>query len=180
MGCKFELAGEVFMNICVFGAAEDMPYEVMQAGEHLGDWIAQNGYGLVYGGFGDGLLGAVARHAAAGSPRITGVFPAEKRKNHSEFDKCTQVLRSADKRERKRMQAENADAFIVLPYGIGVMDELFEVLTLKSYGEIKGRVVIFNVGNYYDTLQKLLQEQHGAHLCEFVRTIDELRAAFAK
>ena len=45
--------------------------------------------------------------------------------------------------------------FVVLPTGIGVLDELFEILVLKSYGELKQRIVIVNIENMYDNLKVL-------------------------
>lgn len=162
------------MNICVFGTAENMSANVMLTAKKLGEWIADNKYGLVFGGFGDGLLGIVAENAAIGAKEVIGVFPEQQRKGHLNFNKCTKILHSDDKRTRKKMQAENADLFVVLPYGIGVMDELFEVLLLKSYGEIKGKVFIMNIDHCYDSLQHLLEDQGGIELCDFVCSVEEI------
>ncbi len=72
----------------------------------------------------------------------------------------TQVLRDDDKRRRKKIQAENADVFVVMPEGLGVLDELFEILLLKQYGEHKKPIYIVNIEHKYDLLISLLKEQN--------------------
>lgn len=161
------------MRVCVYGSADILSDEIMEAGKRVGKWIAENGHSLTYGGFGDGLLGEVAK-SAIGAEEIIGVFPKTPRRGHKDFEGCTWRFDSDDKRERKRLQIENADLFIVLPKGLGVLDELFEVLLLKSYGELKQEVFILNVSAEYDSLKTLLEEQGGASLCHFITDVAEI------
>ncbi len=64
--------------------------------------------------------------------------------------------------------------FVVLPTGIGVLDELFEILVLKSYGELKQRIVIVNIKNMYDNLKVLLQDMDAIEYCDFVDSVDRI------
>ena len=64
--------------------------------------------------------------------------------------------------------------FVVLPTGIGVVDELFEILVLKSYGELKQRIVIVNIENMYDNLKVLLQDMDAMEYCDFVDSVDRI------
>lgn len=120
----------------------------------------EKGHTLVFGGFGDGLLGAVAEQAWKSGADVISVLPETPRKGHSEFLHSTKVFRNSDKRMRKEIQADNADAFVVLPEGPGVLDELFEVLLLKQCGEHNKPIYIVNIEHRYDLLVSLLKEQN--------------------
>lgn len=78
---------------------------------------------------------------------------------HTEFQHARLTYREKDKRQRKKLQAENADAFVVMPEGLGVLDELFEILLLKQYGEHNKEIYIVNIEHKYDLLISLLEEQ---------------------
>lgn len=147
------------MNICVYGSADVLGETCMNAAKALGRHIGSGGHSLVFGGFGDGLLGAVAEEAWKSGAKVISVLPQAPRKGHSEFPHSSQVFKDADKRARKRLQAENADAFVVMPEGLGVLDELFEVLLLKQYGEHNKPIYIVNIEHKYDLLVSLLMEQ---------------------
>lgn len=147
------------MRICVYGAAADGSQKVMNAAREIGRMIGRHGHSLTYGGFSKGVLGEVAKGAAEYGAEILAVVPEEPRKGQPLFYGCTCIERSSDKRMRKKMQVDHADFFIVLPTGIGVMDELFEVIVLKSYGQLNHKVLICNIDGCYDTLLTLLREQ---------------------
>ncbi len=152
--------GRYEMKICVYGSADEPDEKCRHAAEALGSYIGKKGHTLVYGGFGDGLLGAVADKAWQNGAKVISVLPENSRKGHSEFSHSEQVFRDSDKRIRKKLQAENADAFVVMPEGLGVLDELFEILLLKQYGEHRKPIYIVNIEHKYDLLISLLEEQN--------------------
>ena len=49
-----------------------------------------------------------------------------------------------------------ADCFIALPGGIGTLDEISEVMTDIGLGQAKGKLILFNVDHFYDSLSGLL------------------------
>lgn len=167
------------MRVCVYGAASEVSPHMMSCARQIGRLIGSGGDALTYGGFGDGVLGEVARgvHETGGS--ITAVLPAADRAGRATYEHCDLVLRSPDKRERKRLQVANADLFVVMPMGIGVMDELFEVLVLKSYGELSQRVLLCNIDHCYDTLLRLLGEQGALQYVEPFGSVDEFEDLLA-
>ena len=60
--------------------------------------------------------------------------------------------------KNKQLMEDHADAFIVLPGGIGTFEEFFEILTLKQLGRINKPILLFNLNGYYDPLLRLLDE----------------------
>ncbi|MFR5438657.1 MAG: LOG family protein [Monoglobus pectinilyticus] len=105
---------------------------------------------------------------------ITAVAPQTPRLNNPLFQEIDELILSDDKRKRKELQEKNSDMFVVLPTGIGVLDELFEILVLKSYGELKQRIVIVNIKNMYDNLKVLLQDMDAIEYCDFVDSVDRI------
>lgn len=162
------------MKVCVYGSADNFPENITKEARKLGELIGKSGHSLTYGGFGDGLMGEVAKGVSDTKGKILAVVPITPRKGRPLHSDINEILISDDKRERKRMQVDNADLFIVLPTGIGVMDELFEVLVLKSYGQIDKDILILNIDGCYDTLKKLLKEQNALSLCQFMNSVDEM------
>lgn len=148
------------MNICVYGASStkiDASY--IKSGEKLGRAMGKHGFGLVFGGGANGLMGAVARgvHEAGNTP-IIGVAPSFFNVDGILYDKCTDFIYPADMRERKKKMEELSDAFIVTPGGIGTFDEFFEILTLKQLGRHNKPIALLNTNDYFNNLTSFLQD----------------------
>lgn len=147
------------MKICVYcSSASGLDPALYTAGEEFGRMLAQRGHTLVYGGYGEGLMGAVARGAAAGGAPIVAVVPAVFDREGFTAPGCTEVVHVGTMSERKaRMEAE-ADALVVLPGGIGTFDEFFEALVLRSLGQLKKPLAVYNIGGSLDALDELLRQ----------------------
>lgn len=149
----------IFMNICVFGAASsEIDNKYIESVERLCEKLAQNGHNLVFGAGGQGLMGAAARGFKKGGATITGVIPHFFKDADIEaiYDHCDELIYTDTMRERKAEMEERADAFLIVPGGIGTFEEMFEVLTLKQLGRHEKPIVIYNYLNYYDNLEKLI------------------------
>ncbi len=152
------------MEICVFGASSsviDRTY--IDRVERLGRKIAERGHGLVYGAGASGLMGAAARGAYSAGGSITGVVPdffesEDMGVDGRIFNKCTELIKTGSMRERKRIMEDKADAFIIVPGGIGTFEEFFEVFTLKQLERHNKAIVILNINGYYDAMFKMLDE----------------------
>ena len=57
---------------------------------------------------------------------------------------------------RKDAMLEASDAFCVLPGGIGTLDEIFEVMTLKQLGELAKPIIMYNVDGFWEPLRKMI------------------------
>lgn len=149
------------MRICVYGAASptiDDKYKI--AVEKMGKLLAERGHSLVFGGGGNGLMGAAAKgfHSAGGY--ILGVIPEFFRDETIEeiCDFCNELIMPETMRQRKQIMEDNADAFIVVPGGIGTYEEFFEILTLKQLCRHNKPIAIYNIMGYYDGLHNVMKE----------------------
>ena len=157
------------MNICVFGAASsEIDHQYVTAVEEMGETLAKAGHNLVFGAGGQGLMGAAAKGFKKGGAEITGVIPEFFKEADIEciYEECDRIIYTDSMRERKAKMEELADAFIIVPGGIGTFEELFEVLTLKQLGRHKKAIVIYNVEGYYDAMESMLEHSIDEH---FVR-----------
>ena len=145
------------MNICVFGASSnDLDQAFYTAAQALGRAIAAGGHTLVYGGGAGGLMGACARGAAELGDAIIGIAPRFFDEPGILYKDRGQLIYTDTMAQRKQLMEEKADAYIVLPGGIGTFEEFFEVLTLKQLGRHSKPMVMLNTLGYYDALVETL------------------------
>lgn len=148
------------MNICVYGAASSLiDKSYIESGKELGRKIVERGHKLVFGGGTNGMMGAVAVGADEANGHITGIVPKFFKENNAEisYKHCTEYIYTETMSERKALLYGKSDALIVTPGGIGTLDEFFEVLTLKQLGRHKKAIVIYNINNFYDDLDKFMK-----------------------
>lgn len=148
------------MKICIFGAASaHIDKKYIDEVEKLGKKMAKRGHSLVFGCGGTGLMGAAARGVKRGGGKIHGVIPEFFREEGIEilYDDCDRVTYTKTMAERKTIMEDDADAFIIVPGGIGTFEEFFEVLTLKQLGRHSKGMAIFNIDGYYDDLERFMQ-----------------------
>jgi uncharacterized protein (TIGR00730 family) len=144
-------------RVCVFcGASAGRSAEYVSIGRSLGAELGRRGIGLVYGAGGVGVMGAVSDGALAAGAEVIGVIP------QSLFDReygrtdLTDLRVVQTMHERKAIMHELADAFIVLPGGLGTLEEMFETATWSQLGLQHKPLVVLNIGGYYTPLAELL------------------------
>ena len=147
------LAPRPLQRVCIFcGASSGDDPIYLEAARATGRLLAERGLGVVYGGGGIGLMGAVADSARAAGGEVIGVIPQHLLDWEVGHSDLTDTRVVANMHERKATMAELADAFIALPGGIGTMEEFFEVWTwgqLKLHEKPCG---LLNVAGYFDHL----------------------------
>jgi len=149
------------MRICVYGAASPTIDSVfIEKVEELGKEMVKRGHSLVFGGGGNGLMGAAARGVREVGGHILGVIPKffEDEDIEKVCDICDKLIETETMRERKQIMEDNADAFIVTPGGIGTYEEFFEILTLKQLCRHNKPIAIYNVNNYYNELVTVMEQ----------------------
>ncbi|MGE3175617.1 MAG: TIGR00730 family Rossman fold protein [Planctomycetota bacterium] len=125
--------------------------------EDLGRRIAERGWELVFGGGRFGLMGAVSRGARAGGGAVRGVILQEFIDKNVHCTDTTPMDTVTDMRLRKRGLDELGSAFVVLPGGLGTLEEVLEILSFKQLGFHDRPVVFLNARGYWDPLLAMLE-----------------------
>jgi hypothetical protein len=132
-----------------------------EAARELGARLAKAGIEIVFGGGHVGLMGLLADAALAAGGRVTGIIPARLRDRELAHPGLSELVVVATMHERKRLMAERADAFAVLPGGVGTLDEFFEMLSWKQLGLHDKPIFIVDIGGYWAPLRALLDHVVG-------------------
>ncbi len=127
------------------------------AAQQVGRWIGEHRGQLVYGGGHNGLMGMVADATLAAGGRVIGVIPKALVEKEWAHRGCTELHVVDTMHDRKRMMAEQADAFVALPGGIGTFEEFFEAWTWRQLGYHNKPIGLLNVGGLYDGLESFLR-----------------------
>jgi uncharacterized protein (TIGR00730 family) len=154
-------------RVCVFcGANAGRDGRFAAAADAFGDALAERGIGLVYGGGGVGLMGAVADAALARGGEVIGVIPRALVDRELAHPGVTRLRVVETLHERKAFMAELADAFAALPGGFGTLDELAEALSWAQLGLHAKPCGVLNVDGYFDGLVAFADH---AVACGFLR-----------
>jgi uncharacterized protein (TIGR00730 family) len=146
-----------FSHLCVFcGASDGARPEYRLAAELLGGEIARRGVVLVYGGGSMGLMGGVAEGALRAGGRVIGVITKLLHSREVAHKGLTELHVVDTMHERKRMMADLAQGFIVLPGGFGTFDELFEIIAWAQLGIHRKPIGLLNTADYYNGLLTFL------------------------
>lgn len=118
----------------------------------LCDLLIENGYSLVYGGGGKGLMGTIANRFIQRNSSVIGVRPKMLIENEETHSNITELIEVNTMQERKSKLVELSDLFIALPGGIGTLDEIIETFTLNKIGFISKKSGILNTNGFYNDL----------------------------
>lgn len=177
------------MNITVYlGASEGNDPALRTAVEELGRWIGEQGHSLVYGGSKSGLMGALARAALDAGAQVVGVEPSFFIAEMLQYEDLSELIVTETMAERKTKMIELGDAFIAFPGGTGTLEEISEVMSKVSLGQLSAPCVLYNLNGYYNDLRALLQRmiraglstearQAGIRFADTLRDIAEILAS---
>ena len=144
------------MKIVVYCSSQaGLEEKYQQLAAALGTWIGQNGHTLVYGGSNAGLMHITASAAHEAGGHVVGVIPEMFR--HRIDPVCDEVVYTANLGDRKQYMIEHGDVFVVMPGGIGTLDEWMSTLAVMTIGNDDPRpVIVANIDGLYDaTVQQL-------------------------
>lgn len=151
----------------------------------LAQHIANQGFGIVYGGASIGLMGQVADTVLEHSGEVVGVIPEFMLDYEIAHHKLTELHIVNSMHERKALMAERAIAFIALPGGLGTFEEILEIATWGQLNQHQKPMIIYNVNRFYDALiaqldhaveEGFLPPQHRAKviICETLEQISSV------
>jgi cytokinin riboside 5'-monophosphate phosphoribohydrolase len=142
-------------SICVFcGSSESVDDSYKSVATELGRAIGKKGIDLVYGGAAIGLMGCVARGVHEEKGNVIGILPEFFRTKDIEYLDADELIVTKDMRERKAKMDERSDAFIVLPGGVGTLEEAMEILSMRQLKLTDKPLVFINTDGFYDKLNE--------------------------
>ena len=145
------------LAVCVFCASSSKIDKVyLELAAEVGAELARRGHSLVSGGAQVSCMGAVARAARAGGARTVGVIPEGLVALEVADEDNDELIVTPDMRARKAEMDRRSDAFLVLPGGIGTLEELFEIWTARVLGMHDKPVVILDPTGVYEPLRELM------------------------
>jgi len=105
-------------------------------------------------------MGAAAEGFREGGAHIIGVIPKffEEEQVEAIFEFCDELIQPDTMRERKQLMEDHADAFVIVPGGIGTFEEFFEILTLKQLCRHNKPIAIYNIKGYYNEIVHALEK----------------------
>jgi uncharacterized protein (TIGR00730 family) len=140
-------------SICVYaGSSPGARPAYAEAAAELGRLLAERSIHVVYGGGAVGLMGVLADAAIEAGGTVTGIIPRTLMEREVGHGSLTHLVVVESMHERKLAMAENADAFIALPGGIGTVEELVEALTWTQLGVHDKPCVMLDVEDYWAPL----------------------------
>ena len=143
-------------NVCVYcSSSKNIDKTYFAAAKELGEKLAKNSLGLVYGGSSLGLMGEVALTALKSGAKVLGVVPEKIYNTDIDFPKEIELVITNDMRERKKTMELKSDAFIAMPGGFGTLEEVSEIIVSKQLGYHFKPIVFLNVNGYYNKLFEL-------------------------
>ncbi len=147
-----------FRSLCVFCGSKlgnDTGYQ--RAAQDLGGAMATRGIDLVYGGGRIGIMGVLAETVLAGGGRVTGVIPDFLLRYEVGNLDASELVVTETMHDRKREMFERADGFVILPGGLGTLEEAFEIITWKQLRVHSKPIVVLDVGAYWRPFADLVE-----------------------
>ena len=170
-------------SICVFcGSRYGVDPRFQAAATRFGELVGGAGLRLIYGGGHVGLMGALADAAVTAGAEVVGFIPTGLLAREVGHRAITELIVTSTMYQRKQEMIDRADAFVILPGGLGTLDELLEVITLRQLRYHDKPVVLVNLGGYWDPLlalvDRVIESEFAAPsaraLYEVVGTVDEV------
>ena len=149
------------MKLCIFCSAnQQIDPDFFEKTSELGRWAAQNGHSIVFGGHDAGLMHSVSKAAKEAGGQVIGIVP----RRIEEMGKLSPWLDvhipTEDLTDRKALMMVQSDAFIVLPGGIGTLDELFTVASAATLDYHQKPIILYNMKGFWDSLIACLDDLH--------------------
>ncbi len=143
------------MTIVVYcSSQEGLDERYQQLARRLGTWIGEHGHTLLYGGSNAGLMHITASATRQAGGHVTGVIPEMFK--HRLDPVCDNAVHTANLGDRKQYMIEHGDVFVVLPGGIGTIDEWMSTLAVVTIADDTRPIIVANIDGMYDaTIQQL-------------------------
>ncbi len=179
--------GRALRSVCVYcGSSESTHPEYLDLASRFGVALAQRGLRLVYGGGAVGLMGRCAKAAHAAGGDVLGIMPKFLERREIVFEEVPHRMVET-MHERKHIMFMESDAFVVLPGGIGTLEEAVETLSWARLELHKKPIVFLAEDDFWAPFFDLIQHTVDANLTpasfkdavRYVRSIEDCFAALS-
>ena len=126
--------------------------------KELGKLLAKNNITLIYGGGSTGIMGAVADAMMENGGKVIGVITKKLVDWEHQHEGITDLSIVDDMHIRKQKMYDLCDAAVILPGGVGTLDEFFEMVTWNQLSIHDKKIYIINSDNFFDFLLKHIQQ----------------------
>ncbi len=176
-------------SICVFCASSrDVADEYFDLAHNLGELAADQGWRIVYGGARIGLMGRLADSAMNAGGEVIGYIPEHLKSKEIAHTGITNLHTTKTMHERQKSMTDAADAFVVLPGGLGTLAEFYEALTWKQLRLHNKPIAVINAQDYWTPMLKSIKRgvqekfirQNDFELFHVFEYIDELPDFFGQ
>jgi len=139
------------MNIAVYcSSSNHIANRYKEVAFQLGEFIAECGNTLVYGGATGGLMDSVAEGAQSKNGEIIGIIPKAVMKMNRQSSLPTELITVETMSERKAEMKAMTDVFVVLPGSYGTLDEMLDIIASGIVGEHRKPLIILNQDGFYN------------------------------
>ena len=146
-------------SVCVYCGSSNLVADKFKlSAQAIGTEMARRGTQVVYGGGHVGLMGIVADSALKQGGKVIGIIPEHIKAQEVQHTGLTELHVVPDMHTRKRMMVERSQAFVILPGGLGTLDETFEILTWKKLKLHSKPIIVFNQDGYWDSMLALIDK----------------------
>lgn len=155
-------------SLCVYCASSaviDDKYKLLA--RQVGRLCAEHGWTLVNGAGSVGLMGASSDGCQEAGGKVVGIIPQFMIDRGWLRQGLDEVVVARDMGERKQMLRDRSSAVLVLPGGLGTMEELFETITQKQLGHFDKPIIIFNQDGFYNLLLDWLDYCNKQHFLRY-------------
>jgi uncharacterized protein (TIGR00730 family) len=140
-------------TVCVYcGSASRVAEKYKSGVQDVGTLLAEKNINLVYGGVRSGLMGILADATLAGGGNVTGIIPHSVKEHDLQHHGLSELIIVDTLHTRKQMMFERSDAILILPGGLGTLDETFEIMTWKQLGIHNKHIIVYNMHGFWQPL----------------------------
>ncbi|MEZ5956173.1 MAG: TIGR00730 family Rossman fold protein [Hyphomonadaceae bacterium] len=144
-------------SVCVYcGSSNTTKPEYLDLATRFGAAMASRGLRLVYGGGAVGLMGRVAKAAHEGGGKVLGIMPRFLERREITYKDVPHRMVDT-MHERKHIMFDESDAFVVLPGGIGTLEEAVEMLSWKRLDLHKKPIVFLSEDGFWAPFFTLIE-----------------------
>ena len=154
-------------TVCIFAGSRSGDNKLIETeAKNFGRDLARSNIGVVFGGGGSGIMGAISQGVQEGSGDIIGIIPEFLIKKEQTDQSSSNLLVTKNMHDRKNLMYEKSSAFVIMPGGLGTLEEASEVLTWKQLGIHKKTIIFVNSNNFWSPFFLFLKHLSDS---EFVR-----------